>query len=267
MKPLLQISANRKCSTFFLRWCWLGYWVIFSGLLVGAQESLPRETYFNQDKSVRVFEEADWKEAVQGINYNDEFVEEDLEEEEEEIIYENNGLDSDAKEIEVQESWLSPFWMGFFKVLFVLIVIGLVALLAYYAFGADFRRPRNRKVQATVSEMNIEEIEERIHESDLDSFIQTALAQNDYPLAIRLYYLAAIKELSLNQYIHWKKDKTNRDYQIELRDTPLSQPFRQLTMVFERVWYGEALLRSEDFLQVQPAFEQFIQSARQKVAS
>jgi len=182
-------------------------------------------------------------------------------------MYVNIGLDSDAKEIEAQNSWLSPFLMGLFKGLFVLIVIGLVALLAYYAFGADFRRPRNSKVQATITEMSIEEIEERIHESDLDSFIQNALAQKDYPLAIRLYYLVAIKELSLNQHIHWKKDKTNRDYQIELHDSPLSSPFRQLTVVFERVWYGEVNLASKDFLQVQPAFEQFIQSARQKVAS
>ena len=47
--------------------------------------------------------------------------------------------------------------------------------------------------------------EEHIYESDLDRFIREATEQGNYALAIRLYYLAIIKELSLNRTILWKK--------------------------------------------------------------
>ena len=55
-----------------------------------------------------------------------------------------------------------------------------------------------------------EKIEENIHESDLDKFIKQAESEEKYNLAIRLYYLAIIKELSLGKLIKWKRNKTNR---------------------------------------------------------
>jgi hypothetical protein len=96
----------------------------------------------------------------------------------------------------------------------------------------------------------------------LERFIREAVDQQKYALAIRLYYLAIIKELSLSKLIKWKRDKTNWSYLNEVRTTALSQPFRETTRIFERVWYGEGTLDEKEFLSIKPKFDQLIKAAK-----
>ncbi|MEO0779887.1 MAG: DUF4129 domain-containing protein, partial [Bacteroidota bacterium] len=92
------------------------------------------------------------------------------------------------------------------------------------------------------------------------------IAQGDYRLAARLYYLAIIKELSLHEAIQWKRDKTNRDYLRELVGHPLRDEFRALTLVFERIWYGDRALEEADFPLLQARFEQLLQATKKTTA-
>ena len=108
-----------------------------------------------------------------------------------------------------------------------------------------------------VVEEIIEKIEEDIQRSDIDSYLERAIAEGNYSLAIRLHYLNILKALSLSGIIKWKKDKTNRTYLYEMKEKEMKSDFRELTNIFERVWYGNVILEQWEFESVAPVFEIF----------
>lgn len=161
-------------------------------------------------------------------------------------------------ELEYQFSEPHPAVVALIKFLVIATGIGIIAFLLYKLLG-EVNAPKNRKIKkGRLSEISLEEIEENMEEADLPDFIQQAIAEENYAIAIRLYYLLIIRELRTNQLIRYKKDKTNRSYLRELSGTDFYQPFQRTTRVFERVWYGKMELTQVDFQQIQPAFQQFV---------
>ncbi|MEL6862952.1 MAG: DUF4129 domain-containing protein [Bacteroidota bacterium] len=236
-----------------------------------SQESDQRSTYQNSPIQEQAFSKDDWQAAIEGIDYSRAFVNNDkgVDEDEGEGIgraYSNSERDYLLQDEDAAEKARQASWVNFYKILFILLVITLVVFLAYRLLGKSLVLKPNRKIPKVVSRGTIEQIEEEIHESDLDLYIQQALAQGDYTLAIRLYYLAVIKELSLSELIRWKREKTNRDYYRELKATPLSGAFREATRIFERVWYGNHQLPKQDFNALKPKFLALIKAARNNKA-
>ncbi len=155
----------------------------------------------------------------------------------------------------------AQFGAGALKVLVIL--IAAVALFFLIRSLLGLRSPRNRKLKTTdLLGLSLEQIEERFQELELEQYIQQAIARGDYALAIRLYYLAALKELSACERIHWKKDKTNRDYLREMRGTPLLPDFQEVTYIFEWVWYGQRQINREDFERLEPKMKRFVENSR-----
>jgi hypothetical protein len=146
-----------------------------------------------------------------------------------------------------------------------MIVLG-VALLVFLIMklmnAENLFSPKNTKVAGrTTTEIDLEDIEENLHESDLEGFIRQALAEKNYALAVRLYYLAILKELSLSNQIKWKRDKTNREYLREMSGQKLAGKFRETTLIFERVWYGTGELTEPIFQQLEPKFKTVLNEA------
>ncbi len=150
--------------------------------------------------------------------------------------------------------------MGALKVLVALIAVAALFFLIRSLLG--LKAPRNRKLSASdLLGLSIEQIEERFQELELDDYIQQAITAGNYALAIRLYFLSALKTLSAGALIHWKKDKTNRDYLRELRGSTLLPAFQELTYIFEWVWYGQRSIGKEDFERLEPKMKRFVQRA------
>ena len=139
----------------------------------------------------------------------------------------------------------------------LLIVFGGLALALLIAYLLGYLKFGKKEDKAAIK-VSIEDIEENIFETDLQALIRQALAQEDYTLAIRLYFLSTLKELSLQKKIKWKKDKTNRIYAIELSSTEYQDQFRRLALIFDRTRYGRAELDKDTFGLVQQEFVQFI---------
>jgi hypothetical protein len=110
----------------------------------------------------------------------------------------------------------------------------------------------NRKT-ATVNPLTIDE--EHIEHLNLDTFIDDALAQKNYRLAIRYMYLKALKELSSNNIISWHFEKTNNDYYNEIKDPLLKENFKKVSYLYDYVWYGEFDLDEIGFTNAQKDFE------------
>lgn len=108
--------------------------------------------------------------------------------------------------------------------------------------------------------ITLEEIETNLQEADVEGFLKQSLADKDYRLAIRLYYLAIIKELAAKGVIDWKKDKTNGHYMRELRKKkhPKLQDFQNVTRIFEYVWYSNMTFDGGQFEEVKINFKNLL---------
>ncbi|MBL4669853.1 MAG: hypothetical protein JKY30_11405 [Flavobacteriales bacterium] len=89
--------------------------------------------------------------------------------------------------------------------------------------------------------------DEDIHEIPFDEKITAATAQKNYKEAIRLSFLKILKQLTDKDIIEWKVDKTNLDYLSEIKEEGLKGSFKNTSVLFEYVWYGEFKLEEITF--------------------
>ena len=138
---------------------------------------------------------------------------------------------------------------------YLIIPVAIFAIL-YFIFKADLRALFRRNPKDYVLD-GMDITEEELLQSDLDKCISEAEGRKDYRGAIRLYYLATLKELNNLGMITWQKDKTNRDYQYELYNTNKHEVFSELTLNFNRVWYGHMELSEQAYATLKVPFENF----------
>jgi len=156
---------------------------------------------------------------------------------------------------------------SFFKWLFrgLLLVAGLVIIVLIVMNIIQMKpAPKDVVIKAqSVENLDLQHIEENLNTADLDPLIQRAIIQENYTMAVRLYYLAILKKLSQHKFVVWKKDKTNRDYLQELNLSSLRQPFQEATRDFEWVWYGDGVVGKQDFERMQGQFQKMLSLIQQ----
>ncbi len=245
---------------------WIGVLILIGiWMVVAPAQPLPRDDYFNQTIEEKSFDPENWKSLTKDLNYHEDGA---RKEDSKHRKANTRGTGTDEEETITTSGRMSPFWAMVFKFLVIGLAIAVIAILLYHVLGqGSLFRPQGRKIQTAADSFSIETIEANIHESDLDRHIRQAIEQQNYALAIRLYYLAVIKALSLNKWIKWKRDKTNRDYLREVRSTAFFQPYREATRIFERVWYGNTALGETDFNTLKPQFVALLNDIQQSRAT
>lgn len=73
--------------------------------------------------------------------------------------------------------------------------------------------------------------------------IEQARQQGHYRLMLRLMYLHILQQLHRKKLIHYSLDKTNHDYDYELRNKPFYPHFARLSLLFDYGWYGHYTLQ------------------------
>ncbi len=141
---------------------------------------------------------------------------------------------------------------------YVLIGILLIGILIYFFGKGLFKNP---KVIAANNHI-ITDLDERPMESDLERYLREALENKDYRLAVRIYYLMVLKLLHDKELIAWKKNKTNMDYLIEMRNHPNYNQLSQQTLIYEYVWYGEQPIAEPQYKTVSQTFIQLLQNMK-----
>jgi hypothetical protein len=211
------------------------------------------ERYFTQPADKNGFKEGSWKKAGKGINFIKDA------EEVKKPLEENSTNKVVPKTPVVDNLVLIPF----FKYLFYGLGIAAIAFLIYRLVeGGNIFGTSGKRVPSSVSVIDLEHIEENLQEIDLDPLITEAVTTKQFSLAIRLYYLATLKELAAKGSIRWQRDKTNRIYLSEMVNNPLFGRFKATTQVFERIWYGGTALEESSFLVLQPEFKALLADAR-----
>ncbi|MFY7829087.1 MAG: DUF4129 domain-containing protein [Flectobacillus sp.] len=143
--------------------------------------------------------------------------------------------------------------IGMYIFVAIVLIFAIMKLI-----GIEFANIFGRKDQALSIDYQI--LEQDIHALDFDTSIEEALSNQQYRLAIRLYYLQVLKGLSNQELIEWRLNKTNRSYIYELKSPELRQEFESLTTLFEYIWYGDFLISTTEFESIQNQFSNFNRS-------
>ena len=208
---------------------------LLAGPYVAAQSPVEEE-YINENIELYHFDDSQYAKLTKDVDFSEEVKKEKPKKK--------------RKKREIKFEGIGPA----LRFLFISLGISVLIFILIKTLGNEnIFSPENKKIKPVV-EIDLEKIEENLEETELDDPIRQAIAAENYPLAVRLYYLAILKGFALKKMIKWKKDKTNGEYLRELAGTPLFEDMQKATMIFERIWYGKMELRKEEFAVVEKIF-------------
>lgn len=136
---------------------------------------------------------------------------------------------------------------------FVFVLLGVLALylLVKFLLGENVSSLFTKKAVAIV---DITISEEHIENLDLDVLIANAVNENNFRLAIRYQYLKVLKLLSQKNIIEWHYEKTNLDYQNEITQSSLKPLFKEVSYLYDYIWYGEQEIDDAKYRMAQSRF-------------
>ena len=159
-------------------------------------------------------------------------------------------------------NWFGNLFTGvgnptFWKIAAYIFIASVVVYITLKLMGVDFAGLYREKSN---NEIPYETLGENIHAIDFTESIAEAITQKNYRLAVRLYYLKVLKELTDREMIDWRINKTNRSYVYELNSPTLRPNFEQITLQFEYAWYGDFPVDEEQFTNIKNQFLTFSNS-------
>jgi hypothetical protein len=188
-----------------------------------------------QDGAGLRIEQKQWEKISGGIDYTETY---------------RKGAEKKSARIPVRD--VSGFNFSSYKYIFYFLVLALLMYLGYRVLRNFSEGPEMES--KTISVKTMQEIEEKIHEIDLEDLLQQALSQKNFRIALRLHFLIIIKLLSQREKISWAREKTNWEYYAELRDKLMADQFKEIVQSFETFWYGEHALSEAQYLRTEQLF-------------
>ncbi len=133
---------------------------------------------------------------------------------------------------------------------FSIIAILVIAIL-YFVFS-------NVEIEKKINPSDIPDYIEDIEEIDTISAFGVAMAEGNYRVALRMRFLRVLQILSEKNMIKWKPEKTNRNYNRELRGTEVSTAFSKMSHIFDYVWYGNKEIDRATFEDMDKDYKTFL---------
>ena len=161
-------------------------------------------------------------------------------------------MDESESESDEGSSAGPPTWLS--KFILIIFIIGVALGLGYLLF-----RYRKTTVVQPHTSVNLEEDPSELTQSEFERLLSEALRTGNFREAIRLYFVAILKELIQLEWIYWKKDKTNQAYRNELRGNAIASQFSQCVRIYEYVWYGQYSLSEETFAPLELQMKDLLQ--------
>lgn len=143
----------------------------------------------------------------------------------------------------------------------ILIVLAVIVILAIVQ-KSDFANFRFKKYKTSDAEILESEEEESIDEGDFERLLKRATNNGNFRLATRYYYLWLLQQLSRKNYIVYHKDKTNTEYQFELKDKDVRSNFSYLSYVYSYIWYGEFPIDQVKFASIEEKYKSFMKQIK-----
>ncbi|MFH0896057.1 MAG: hypothetical protein V2A54_16615 [Bacteroidota bacterium] len=160
----------------------------------------------------------------------------------------------------IREKLQEIFFSDIFPNLFqrtIWIIIGIVLLVFFLLkFRISIFKvfQRNRKIASYRLEENVND-----DEPDYEKLFRTAEMEKVFPLAIRYRFLYILKLLDQYEILKFNSRKTNREYYLEISELPYKNSFRNASIIYDLVWYGEYALSESDYNQASSVLKECIQ--------
>lgn len=142
-------------------------------------------------------------------------------------------------------------------------IFGLVVLAVVYFIVRGLLNEEGKWIfgkQASRNIIKYDDLESNLQLVDFEKLIKQSLQAGETRLSIRYYYLWLLKRMADRQIIEWDPEKTNSDYQYEIKGEQLSKDFSYLSYLYNYIWYGEFEIDAVAFEKAKKAFEKTIQS-------
>ena len=108
--------------------------------------------------------------------------------------------------------------------------------------------------QPKLSEVSFSTEEELVRHQDLPALIAQAVKNGNYRLAVRYYYLNELRKLDQLEHIAYEYQKTNKDYLEEIENKGIRKHFKEITKLYEFIWYGSFNVSHDDYRLVEKGF-------------
>lgn len=138
------------------------------------------------------------------------------------------------------ESGGKPVSYSFYALMIIFFIVAVIKLL-----GLNYQTLLLRSSKIKTPEF--ETFDEDIHNTNFNKQIDDAVKKENYRKAIRFLYILFLKVLTDNELIEWEINKTNKDYRREMKKTKYFSVFKNLTYVYEYVWYGEFQINKNQY--------------------
>lgn len=145
-----------------------------------------------------------------------------------------------------QQSWILYLFGGLGIILLLLLILRILDIPISGLFS--FSRT------SAVSPLDMVHPAEGMSQQELDKLFQMYRSNGAYREAVRVLYLIYLKTLHQRGIIRLKMNKTNRDYGREIKDELGQQSFRQLSKLYNYVWYGQFNVSHHEFYAIEREF-------------
>lgn len=157
---------------------------------------------------------------------------------------------------------INNFLLFFLELLPYLILVFLLFLITWLFAklnpAASFLgTPQEGKVFLT-------EEEEIIQSRNIRKLIENAVSEENYRLAIRFQFLQILQLLTEKNFITYNFPKTDTDYLAEIEPKSLQEQFRQLTRIYNFIWYGSFEAQQKDYEKAKKEFQKMQELIDQK---
>jgi len=136
-----------------------------------------------------------------------------------------------------------------------IIILGVLALIVYLLLKTELYTlfVANRKR----AKIDFKTEQEDIHKADLELLINQSIENKEFRKAIRYLFLKVLKELDAKEWITWKISKTNYEYLSELKKHHAQSDFKNLSIIYEYIWYGDFIINDEQFEQLHILYKNY----------
>jgi len=142
-----------------------------------------------------------------------------------------------------------PLSYTFYFIIFAIFIFILTKLLGI-KYQTLFLRSKN------ITSPEFEFSDEDIHGINFEKVIKEAEDSGNFRKAIRYLYINYLKTLTENELIDWHANKTNKDYDKEMKDTKYYSSHKHLSRIYEYIWYGEFYIDALQYKKYKNNFKQ-----------
>lgn len=155
---------------------------------------------------------------------------------------------------------------GILRKLFIIFPYFILGLCLFVITKFFIKINANQLIKGNISSArNVQVFDDELllKSEDLDHLLNKAVADGDFRLAVRFEYLKILKQLSITKLIDWQQQKTNEDYYHELSDFNLKPFFKQSTLMYDYVWYGNFRVDKVHYQTIKSVLDDFLTKLNQ----